>query len=129
MGFVAAARRSGVRHFVKLYQFAADEASPVRFLRYHAAAERAMLATGLGCMFLRPNPYQQGLLASAPMIKAKGRFYAALGDVNVSIMDARDNATVAAAALPGERHAGRPTRCPGRKRCRMPRWQLRRPTV
>src|SRR3712207_2415901 len=37
--FVDAARRTGLRHVVKLSQFAADEGSPVRFLRYHAAVE------------------------------------------------------------------------------------------
>src|SRR5262245_6412594 len=33
-------QQPGVRRLVKLSQFAADEASPVRFLRYHAAVER-----------------------------------------------------------------------------------------
>ena len=40
IGFVEAARRTGLKHIVKLSQFAADKSSPVRFLRYHAALER-----------------------------------------------------------------------------------------
>ena len=37
--FVDAASRLGVKHIVKLSQWAADPDSPVRFLRYHAAIE------------------------------------------------------------------------------------------
>ncbi|HEY4040970.1 MAG TPA: hypothetical protein VGM32_03895 [Rhodopila sp.] len=35
-------RRAGLKHIVKLSQYAADTASPVRFLRYHAVVERAI---------------------------------------------------------------------------------------
>ena len=53
--FVAAAWRAGVRHIVKLSQWAADPRSPVRFLRYHAAVENAISASGMAYTFLRPN--------------------------------------------------------------------------
>ena len=107
MRFVAAAKRAGVRRLVKLSQFAADEASPVRFLRYHAAVERAIRETGLDYTFLRPNLYMQGLLGFAPSIKQEGKFYAAIGDAKVSIVDVRDNAAAAVAALTGQGHAGK----------------------
>jgi len=107
MSFVAAAKRGGVRHIVKLSQFAADEASPVRFLRYHAAVERAIREAGLDYTFLRPNLFMQGLLGFAPTIKAEGRFYAAVGEAKISIVDVRDNAAAAAAALTGDGHAGK----------------------
>lgn len=105
MAFVAAAKRAGVRHIVKLSQFAADEASPVRFLRYHAAVERAIRDTGMDYTFLRPNLFMQGLLGFAPTMEAEGRFYAAAGEAKVSIVDVRDNAAAAAAALTGDGHA------------------------
>ena len=38
-GFVDAAKRSGVRHIVKLSQLGADTHSPGRFQRYHGAVE------------------------------------------------------------------------------------------
>ena len=107
MSFVAAAKRGGVRHIVKLSQFAADEASPVRFLRYHAAVERAIRETGLDHTFLRSNLFMQGLLGFASTITAEGRFYAALGEAKVSVVDVRDNAAAAAAALTGNGHAGK----------------------
>ncbi len=58
--FVDAARRGGMKHVVKLSQFAADENSPVRFLRYHAAVERAIVESGMAYTFLR-------LLAAEPL--------------------------------------------------------------
>ena len=48
------ARRSGLKHVVKLSQFAADVGSPVRFLRYHAAVERAIEASGIA--YTGPGP-------------------------------------------------------------------------
>ena len=105
--FVATARRAGLKHIVKLSQFAADKASPVRFLRYHAVVEQAIKESGLSYTFLRPNLYMQGLLGFALTIRAEGRFYAAAGDAKVSIVDVRDNAALAAAALTGEGHAGK----------------------
>lgn len=42
---------AGVRHVVKLSQLAADEASPVRFLRYHAAVTRRIRELGLAFTF------------------------------------------------------------------------------
>lgn len=105
--FVGAAARAGVRRIVKLSQHGASEASPVRFLRYHAAVERAIEQSGMAYTFLRPNLYMQGLLAFAKPIREQGVFFAAAGDPKVSVVDARDNVAVAAAALTGSGHEGR----------------------
>jgi uncharacterized protein YbjT (DUF2867 family) len=105
--FVAAARRAGVRHVVKLSQWAADPGSPVRFLRYHAAVENAIRESGMGYTFLRPNLFMQGLLGFRASIVAEGQFYAAAGDAKISAVDVRDIAAVAAAALTEDEHAGR----------------------
>ena len=61
--FAELAAATGVEHLVKLSQFAANEASPVRFLRYHAAVERRIRELGIGYTFLRPNLYFQGFMA------------------------------------------------------------------
>lgn len=105
--FVNAGRRAGLRHVVKLSQFAADERSPVRFLRYHAAIERMIVQSGMAYTFLRPNLYMQGLLGFAGSIKSSGKFFAAAADARVSVVDVRDNAAVAAAALTEPGHEGR----------------------
>ena len=105
--FVEAAVAAGVKHVVKLSQFAADDTSPVRFLRYHAAVEKRIQALGIGYTFLRPNLYFQGLLAFQSMIAATGQFMAPIGSARVSAVDVRDIATVAAAALTGRNHEGK----------------------
>lgn len=106
LAFVDAARGAGLRHLVKLSQFAADEGSPVRFLRYHAAVERAIREAGMAWTFLRPNLFMQGLLGFRQSIKSEGRFYAAAGGARVSMVDVRDNAAAAVAALTEPGHEG-----------------------
>lgn len=106
-GFVDTARRTGLKHIVKLSQFAAAENSPVRFLRYHAAVERAIAESGMAYTFLRPNLYMQGVLTFRAFIVSQGKFFAAAGDARVSVVDVRDNAAAAAAALTEPGHEGR----------------------
>ena len=105
--FVEAAGRAGVRHLVKLSQFAANADSPVRFLRYHAAVERAAEQSGMAWTFLRPNLFMQGLLQLAGLVREKGILAAPIGKAQVSVVDVRDNAAVAAAALTEDGHAGK----------------------
>jgi uncharacterized protein YbjT (DUF2867 family) len=105
--FVDLAKRVGVKHIVKLSQWAADLNSPVRFLRYHAAIEQKVRESGMDYTFLRPNLFMQGLLAFRETILEQGRFFAAAGDAKISVVDVRDIAAVAAAALTEEGHAGR----------------------
>jgi uncharacterized protein YbjT (DUF2867 family) len=105
--FAEVAERAGVRQIVLLSQFASDENSPVRFLRYHAAVERRIQELGLGFTFLRPNLFFQGLFAFAGTISSDGRFYAPIGDARVSAVDVRDIAAVATAALTEPGHEGK----------------------
>lgn len=105
--FVNAARRAGIKHIVKLSQWAADENSPVRFLRYHAAVERKIKDSGIDYTFLRPNLFMQGLLGFRESIVKQGKFFAAIGDAKISVVDVRDIVKVAAAALTGNGHEGK----------------------
>lgn len=97
--FVQEAQRTGVRHIIKQSQWAASAASPVRFLRYHAAVEQAIRATGLAYTFLRPNLFMQGLLAFKDAVKKQGQIFAPIGDAKISAVDVRDIAAAAAASL------------------------------
>ena len=106
-GFVDVAKRVGVKHIVKLSQWAAETDSPVRFLRYHALVEQHIRESGVAYTFLRPNLFMQGLLAFREQIIAQGKFFAAAGDAKISVIDVRDIAAVAVAAMTGESHAGR----------------------
>jgi uncharacterized protein YbjT (DUF2867 family) len=107
LGFVDAARAAGVRQIVYLSQLHADRNSPVRFLRYHAVVEDAIRASGITFAHLRPNLYMQALLGFRPSIISDGRFFAPVGDARVSIVDVRDIAAVAVAALTESGHEGK----------------------
>ena len=104
--FVELAAAAGVQQVVKLSQLGAEESSPVRFLRWHAAVERRVRELGVGYTFLRPNLFFQGLLAFAGTIATDGRFFAPIGDARVSAVDVRDIAAVAVAALSEPGHGG-----------------------
>lgn len=104
--FADLAVKAGLRHLVVLSQLAADQHSPVRFLRYHGAVEQHVRDLGIPFTFLRPNLFFQGLLAFAGTISAEGRFYAPIGDATVSAVDVRDIAAVAAVTLTEHGHEG-----------------------
>ena len=99
LNFVHAAHKAGVKHLIKLSQFAADENSPVRFLRYHATVENKIKELGVNYTFLRPNLYMQGIIAFKDYIKKDGKFYASVGNAAISVVDIRDIAAVAVKAL------------------------------
>jgi len=105
--FVDVAKRVGVKHIVKLSQWAADANSPVRFLRYHAAVEHHIKESGLSYTFLRPNLFMQGLLVFREPIMTEGKFFAAAGTAKISAIDVRDIAAAAVAALIEDGHEGK----------------------
>jgi len=107
LGFVEQARAAGVRQIVYLSQLHAAKNSPVRFLHYHAVVEDAISASGMAFTHLRPNLYMQGLLGFRSSIASEGRFFAPAGDAAVSVVDVRDIAAVAAAALTRNGHEGK----------------------
>src|SRR5699024_1351557 len=105
--FVEVARRVGTRHVVKQSQWAAAADSPVRFLRYHAAVEQKIKDSGMAYTFLRPNLFMQALLGLREPIAHQNKFFAPIGEARISIVDVRDIAAAAAAALTEEGHAGK----------------------
>jgi uncharacterized protein YbjT (DUF2867 family) len=105
--FVAAAADAGVATIVKLSQFAAAADAPVRVLRYHAAVEEAIRRSGMSWTFLRPNLIMQAYLPFAPLLQ-QGLLTAPLSpEAEVSMIDARDIAAVAAVTLAQDGHEGR----------------------
>ncbi|WP_426326778.1 SDR family oxidoreductase [Pedobacter sp. R-06] len=107
IALVDAAISAGVKHIVKLSQFAADIQSPVRYLRYHAAVEQKIIASGIDYTFLRPNLFMQGLLVFRDPIIHQGKFFAPAGQAKVSLVDIRDIAAVAAKSLTEDGHQGK----------------------
>lgn len=104
INFVEAASKTGLRHVVKLSQWAADVNSPVRFLRYHAEVENVIKASGMHYTFLRPNLFMQGLLGFRNTIVRQGQFFGAIGNAKISMVDIRDIALAAAISLTKSGH-------------------------
>ena len=105
--FVDAARKSEVRHVVKLSQLGANENAIGRFQRYHGAVEKHILKSGIPYTFLRPNLFMQGLLNFRSTILSEGAFYAPAGSAKVSVVDVRDIASIAAKILTETGHIGK----------------------
>jgi uncharacterized protein YbjT (DUF2867 family) len=106
IAFIEAAQAQRVGHVVYLSQLAADQQSSVRFLRYHGAVEAALRDSTVGWTFVRPNLILQAFIPFAPII-AQGVLRAPIGDAAVSVVDARNIAGVAAAALTEDGHVGK----------------------
>jgi uncharacterized protein YbjT (DUF2867 family) len=104
--FVEAARRAGPVHVVKLSGLGTAPGSPLRSGRWHAETEAQIRAAGLPWTFLHPPYFMQNLLRAAPAIAARGVLAAAMKDGRIAMVDARDVAAVAAAALTVPGHAG-----------------------
>jgi uncharacterized protein YbjT (DUF2867 family) len=94
---------------VKFSAIGAHPAASFTFGRQHGQSEALIMESGVAFTFVQPNFFMQNLLWSADAIKARGEFYSTLGATPASHVDARDIASVIAAALtePMDRHAGR----------------------
>jgi uncharacterized protein YbjT (DUF2867 family) len=96
---IDAAVRSGARQLVKLSVFRADDRSPLQIARQHLDTERAVERSGLAYTLVRPVFVMQNLLG---MVR-DGAIRTAAGDGRVAMVDARDVAAVAVAALTSRR--------------------------
>lgn len=110
---VDAARRAGVRHVVRVSALGASPRSPNELLRGHADAEAHLEASGVGFTHLRPAWFMQNLLGYAPWIAAHGELAVPIGRGTLAMIDTRDVARVAAAALTANGHEGRTYRLTG----------------
>lgn len=104
--FIETAKEAGVRHIVKLSVIGANPEAPLRFARSHGKVEQALKASGIAWTLLRPTAFMQNTLAWGPQVR-DGTFYSPVPDAAVSIVDARDVAEVAAAALTDAAHEGK----------------------
>ncbi|OXG05053.1 uncharacterized protein YbjT (DUF2867 family) [Flavobacterium araucananum] len=99
LNFVTASHRAGVGHIVKISQLAADAGSEVCSLRYHGIVEKRIRDLGMVYTFLRYNIFMQGLILFDHFIKYEGKFFGAMGDALISVVDIRDIAAVASKIL------------------------------
>ncbi len=103
-----AAVAAGVTHVVKLSALGATPDSPVALMRWHAATEADLRASGFAWTFLRPHLYMQNLLRFAAAVTGQGRLVAPMGAHRYPLIDTRDVAEAAAVVLHAPAaHAGR----------------------
>jgi uncharacterized protein YbjT (DUF2867 family) len=105
--FIEVAKRLGPVHIVKLSGLGTALNSPLRTGRWHAQIEAHLEASGLPYTHLRPPYFMQNTLRFAPSIAASGQFSAAMGQGKIAMVDVRDIAAVAVAALTADGHAGK----------------------
>jgi uncharacterized protein YbjT (DUF2867 family) len=97
--FIGAAKQAGVRYVVRHSVRGADPHSPVKLCRWHAASQKELEESGIAWTHLQPIYSMQNFLTFALTIQSQGEFYAPMKDGALSMVDARDVAAVAAAAL------------------------------
>jgi len=96
---IDAAVAAGVRGIVKLSAMGAEIGSPVAYWDWHARIERHLGASRLPALVLRPAFAMTNLLASAEAVKQTGKLFAPAGEARIAMIDPRDVAAAAAAAL------------------------------
>ena len=100
---IAAAARAGIGRVVKLSVFRADETSALQIARQHRRAECILQDSGLQHTVLRPAFFMQNLF---PMVR-NGAIATAARDGRLAMIDARDIAAAAVAALTTVQACGR----------------------
>jgi uncharacterized protein YbjT (DUF2867 family) len=103
--FVDAAKRTGVRHIVKLSAIGIDDETQPMAIKGHAANERHIRESGVAFTFLRPNSFMQNFITYFP--PRNGAIYLPWGNGTASFVDTRDIASVAAKVLTSDGHEGK----------------------
>jgi uncharacterized protein YbjT (DUF2867 family) len=110
---VDAAAAAGVDLVVKASTMLAEVGSLLKPLDWNGRSEQHLKASGLPAVILASSFYMTNVLAAAEPIREHGILPAPAGDGAVAMVDPRDIAGVAAAALTGDGHAGRTYRLTG----------------
>jgi len=101
------ARRSAVRHIVKISAVGAGPQSPASLGRWHHQTEKEIEASGIPWTHLRPHSFMQNFLTSVPTIRKDGKIYGCMRDGRVPFVDVRDVAAVAVGVLTRPGHEGK----------------------
>ncbi len=105
---IAAAKRAGVKHLVKLSVIGADSEPGIALGRQHLAAEKDLRQSGIAWTFLRPTYFMQNFVNFYGADPEKDApVYLPHGDAKVAWVDARDIAEAAAAVLTTPGHEGK----------------------
>lgn len=101
-----AAKKAGVKKIVLLSAMGVSVQSPLTLGQQHAKSEEHLKTLGLAFTILQPHAFMQNILNSAASIK-QGAIYSNFKDGQIAMVDARDIAAVALAALTQPGHEGK----------------------
>lgn len=104
---IEAAKRTGIRHVVRLSARGAAQGCPQVLLRVHGDVDESLSRSGLSFTILRPHAFFQNTLLYASTIASEGVMYGPSSNGAISMMDSRDVALAASAVLTGNGHSGR----------------------
>jgi uncharacterized protein YbjT (DUF2867 family) len=103
---IAAAKRAGKPHIVRLSEKAPEPVSAIRSGRLHAAVNAELEACGLPYTSLRPCFYMQNTMLAAQSVASDGMVYMPFEDAKLVMIDMRDVIETAAKVLTTEGHEG-----------------------
>ena len=101
------ARKTGVRHLVRLSAMGAGKKGPVSLLKAHTETDEALAASDIPYTILRPHYFLQNFYMSLPSIKEQGAFYAPMGNGKIPAIDVRDVGAFGAHVLTTAGHQGK----------------------
>lgn len=105
---IAAARRAGVKHIVRLSVMGADADPGIILGRQHFAAEREIRASGIAWTMLRPSFFMDNFVNYYGVDRHKdSQVFLPNGDGKAAWIDPADVGEVAARVLVDDRHAGK----------------------
>ena len=94
-----AAKKAGVKQFVRVSVIGAAKDGPTDNVRQHFKTDEEIIASGLTYTLLRPNFFMQNIFMSVPSIGAEGNMYWGMGEGKIGMIDARDIADAATSIL------------------------------
>lgn len=104
---IMAARRWEVSHVVRMSALGVRPGTDNKLLQLHDDCEKALEESGMAWTHLKPHYFMQNFLMYVPMIQEHSAIFAPMQDVKISMVDVRDIASVAVAALTGDGHANK----------------------
>lgn len=103
---IETARAAGVRRLVKLSAIGTGDAALGTFSTWHMPGEQAIRDSDAVWTILRPSSFASNTLSWAPIVQAGQPIPNMTGDGGQGVVDPRDVAEVAVAALVSDEHAG-----------------------
>jgi len=104
---IAAAKRSGNPHIVRLSEASPPPIDVLRGGVLHAEIDAELEASGLPYTLLRPTYYMQNTMAAGQSVSSDGMIYMPFKDGKLGMIDIRDVAETAAKVLTEDGHEGK----------------------